>query len=138
MGDNLTVPGTVEVREELRVARGAELVFTDIDGTETARLNGNGGIVPPGGIIMWSGTDIPDGWALCDGSDGTPDLRNRFVVASGGLYATGDSGPGRTDLSVSTAAGFPWSGGGGRTFVQSVSASNTTPPYFALAYIMRK
>ncbi|MEC8193704.1 MAG: proprotein convertase P-domain-containing protein [Myxococcota bacterium] len=138
VGDNLTVPGTVEVREELRVARGAELVFTDIDGTETARLNGNGGFVPPGGIIMWSGTDIPDGWALCDGSDGTPDLRNRFVVASGGAYATGDSGPASIDLSVSTASGYPWSGGGGRSFVRSVSASNITPPYYALAYIMRK
>jgi hypothetical protein len=33
-------------------------------------------LVPPGGIIMWSGAidDIPVGWALCDGSNGTPDL----------------------------------------------------------------
>lgn len=31
---------------------------------------------------MWSGllVDIPNGWALCDGSNGTPDMRNRFVV----------------------------------------------------------
>jgi hypothetical protein len=43
-------------------------------------LNG----VPRGGIIMWSGTisDIPAGWALCNGSNGTPDLRDRFIVGA--------------------------------------------------------
>ena len=29
---------------------------------------------------MWSGTIAPTGWHLCDGMDGTPDLRGRFVV----------------------------------------------------------
>lgn len=38
--------------------------------------------VPPGGIIMWSGTTIPTGWALCDGENDTPDLRNRFIVGA--------------------------------------------------------
>ena len=38
------------------------------------------GIVPSGAIIMWSGTSIPDGWALCDGTNGTPDLKGRFIV----------------------------------------------------------
>jgi microcystin-dependent protein len=43
------------------------------------------GTIPVGGIIMWSGTiaNIPTGWALCNGSNGTPDLRNRFIVAAG-------------------------------------------------------
>lgn len=45
------------------------------------------GTIPLGGIIMWSGTNIPDGWALCDGttSNGytTPDLRGRFIVGAG-------------------------------------------------------
>jgi len=46
------------------------------------------GTIPIGGIIMWSGTKIPNGWALCDGhitSEGytTPDLRGRFIVGSG-------------------------------------------------------
>ncbi|MBD3353598.1 MAG: hypothetical protein GF364_19095, partial [Candidatus Lokiarchaeota archaeon] len=37
--------------------------------------------VPVGLIAMWSGllNDIPTGWALCNGSGGTPDLRNRFL-----------------------------------------------------------
>ena len=36
---------------------------------------------PSGGIIMWSGTlaNIPSGWFLCDGANGTPDLRSKMV-----------------------------------------------------------
>ncbi len=39
--------------------------------------------VPTGVIVMWSGTlaTIPTGWALCDGTSGTPDLRNRFILS---------------------------------------------------------
>ncbi len=38
--------------------------------------------VPAGAIIMWSGTlsSIPEGWALCDGTNGTPDLMDRFIM----------------------------------------------------------
>lgn len=37
-----------------------------------------------GMIMLWSGSiaNIPDGWALCDGDNGTPDLRDTFVVAA--------------------------------------------------------
>lgn len=51
-------------------------------------------ILPKGAIIMWSGSvsSIPNGWALCDGNNGTPDLRNRFIVGAGGEYAVGDTG----------------------------------------------
>ena len=40
-----------------------------------------GDALPPGVILMWAGAlaDIPDGWALCDGDNNTPDLRGRFV-----------------------------------------------------------
>jgi hypothetical protein len=40
--------------------------------------------VPSGVICMWHGTlaSIPAGWALCDGSSGTPDLREKFVVGT--------------------------------------------------------
>ena len=53
---------------------------------------------PVGGIIMWSGTvaAIPTGWALCDGTNGTPNLTGKFVVHadadSGGTYNVGDTG----------------------------------------------
>ncbi len=50
--------------------------------------------VPKGGIIMWSGSveQIPAGWALCNGQNGTPDLRDRFIVGAGSGYAVGDKG----------------------------------------------
>lgn len=40
---------------------------------------------------MWHGliVDIPDGWALCDGTNGTPDLRNRFVLGAPDLTNPG-------------------------------------------------
>lgn len=54
----------------------------------------NNYLVPAGGIIIWSGAqvNIPSGWVLCDGLNGTPDLRDRFVVGAGGAYAVGDTG----------------------------------------------
>ncbi len=50
--------------------------------------------IPTGIIVMWSGADnaIPSGWALCNGTNGTPDLRNRFIIASGGSFATNSTG----------------------------------------------
>jgi len=51
-------------------------------------------VVPAGGIIMWSGStaSIPSGWAICDGNNGTPDLRNRFVVGAGSTYGVNATG----------------------------------------------
>src|SRR6056297_1068258 len=46
--------------------------------TGKVQENGND-LLPKGAIIMWSGTSPPDGWALCDGTNG-PDLRGRFIV----------------------------------------------------------
>lgn len=55
--------------------------------------------MPSGSIILWSGhiSNIPEGFALCDGSNGTPDLRSRFVVGAGadtGVYSAGVNGTG--------------------------------------------
>jgi microcystin-dependent protein len=37
---------------------------------------------PPGAVILWASDTPPEGWALCDGQNGTPDLRGRFVKAA--------------------------------------------------------
>jgi hypothetical protein len=60
--------------------------------------------VPSGGIIMWSGAiaSIPSGWFLCDGANGTPDLRNRFVVGAGSTYTPGNTG-GADTVTLTTA-----------------------------------
>lgn len=53
-----------------------------------------GSNVPTGGIIIWSGesTAVPSGWALCDGTNGTPDLRGRFVLGESEDRAAGETG----------------------------------------------
>ncbi|RXV71067.1 hypothetical protein D1006_00880 [Burkholderia stabilis] len=50
--------------------------------------------LPAGAIIMWNGdiAFIPNGWVLCDGSNGTPNLRDRFIVGAGGSYAKSATG----------------------------------------------
>jgi hypothetical protein len=64
------------------------------DGSGGLQFASPAGGVPTGGIIMWSGSiaNIPSGFSLCDGTNGTPDLTDRFVVGAGGSEAVGDTG----------------------------------------------
>lgn len=50
--------------------------------------------VPQGLISLWSGAigNIPAGWALCDGGNGTPNLVDRFIVCAGSAYGVGATG----------------------------------------------
>ena len=63
-------------------------------GSDTGTGSSGGGSLPMGSIIMWSGdtSSIPTGWQLCDGTNGTPDLRNRFVMGAGSTYPVGNTG----------------------------------------------
>ena len=45
-----------------------------------------------GMIMMYTGSTAPSGWALCDGQNGTPDLRDRFIVSSGNTYSSDGTG----------------------------------------------
>jgi hypothetical protein len=60
-------------------------------------------IIPTGLISLWSGSvaSIPSGWFLCDGSNGTPDLRNRFIVGAGSTYAVAATGGSANAIVVS-------------------------------------
>jgi len=53
-----------------------------------------GATIPAGLISMWSGSigSIPAGWYLCDGSNGTPNLTDRFVIGAGSTYAVNGTG----------------------------------------------
>lgn len=50
--------------------------------------------VPSGCIMLWSGAtgSIPSGWYLCNGQNGTPDLRNKFLVGAGDTYSVAQTG----------------------------------------------
>lgn len=114
-----------------------------------------GSEIPTGGIIIWSGAtaDIPMGWFICDGTNGTPDLRDRFVVGAGSTYAVGVTG-GATTVNLQhnhggATGGVSFGGGGSltagaldTTHTHSISNDLSTtqsilPPYYALTYIMK-
>ena len=61
------------------------------------------GAIPIGGIIMWSGSiaTIPTNYALCNGSNGTPDLRNRFIIGAN----VDDSSVAKSDIETGTYSG---------------------------------
>lgn len=70
----------------------ADLIYTPTGNLHASDFAGVG--VPVGLIIMWSGSvaTIPTGWNLCDGNNGTSDLRNKFIPGSGSDYAVNASG----------------------------------------------
>ena len=93
---------------------------------------GGGGNVAVGSVMIWSGSavSIPSGWQLCDGTNGSPDLRDKFVVGAGSTYAVDATGGSTTDtvtisgsdtvnisgsdtITISGTTGGAQSGGGG-------------------------
>lgn len=61
------------------------------------------GSLPSGVIVIWSGASsaVPSGWYLCNGANGTPDLRDRFVVGAGSTYSVGNTGGSKDAIVVS-------------------------------------
>ena len=90
---NLTVNGSTTIT-------GSAIIGTPATTTNLTVNGVMGGIIPKGGIILWSGTvaNIPAGWALCDNKNGTPDLRDKFVVGAGSGYAVGATGGATTHV----------------------------------------
>jgi len=109
-----------------------------------------------GAIIIWSGAiaDIPAGWQLCDGTNGTPDLRGLFVKGAFGDGDRGVTGGALTHSHPFTGDGHDhnltpgtgWdvpTGGSIRDFTSTDPATGTTdatdgqPPWYKLMYIQR-
>jgi hypothetical protein len=128
-----------------------------MDRTETQQLIRH--YLPKGLIMMWYGSiaSIPQGWALCNGDNSTPDLRDKFVVGatsddsgtaktnvttaltqSGGDYRHrhgGATGAGDTGVHRDTAGAGDNAQGLNHT--HSIAYETALPPYYALAYIMK-
>lgn len=79
-----TVTVNVYLKGELMPRASVKLIRASLEASD----------IPDGSIIPWYGNlkEIPDGWHLCDGSSGTPDLRDRFIVGAGSVYNLGDIG----------------------------------------------
>ena len=140
-------------------------VIDDLEGLEDDITTNT----PSGIIVMWSGavSAIPSGWVICDGTNSTPDLTDRFVIHadsdSGGTNDVGDTGGSKT-ISIANLpahkhtfvqqSGSAGSGAyhsspdvdGTASYVYSDPARDTSsvgsgtaymPKYFALAFIMK-
>jgi len=118
-----------------------------------------------GMIMMYNGSSAPSGWAICNGQNGTPDLRDRFIVGTGSSYSLGNTGGansvtlttsqmpshkhnttfdnkkyfpggGSTSINFGGAGGYP-----ADTFTMSNEGGGQShenrPPYYALMFIMK-
>ena len=118
------------------------------------------GAFAPGMIIAWSGNtgNIPTGFVLCDGNNGTPDLRDKFIIGAGNNYNVGATGGSKDAVLVEhfhTTLNFvarsnyaePRNFGvgtdgncnsTGNTDTKGVSGTDKNlPPYHALCFIMK-
>lgn len=116
--------------------------YLDYDGTQRLIenvLNVVDKAIPTGTVLSWSGSvdAVPKGWALCDGQNGTPDLRGKFVIGASENHPAGTTGGEETHI----LDGSLFSGGenliisGDKT--EEGSVFNALPPYYALAYIIK-
>lgn len=95
-----------------------------------------------GVIVMWSGSvaSIPAGWVLCDGTNSTPDLRDRFIIGAGSTYSVAANGGSKDAVVVShthtttvtdpghnhTISYYPTYGTDGGPGAQGVQSGTTT------------
>lgn len=87
-------------------------------------------------------SDIPAGWALCDGNNGTPDLRDKFIVAAGKSYQVGDTGGENTHiLTISEMPkhnhkGYEYIGqfGDGDGYLNHINAGTNAPSSNGVSY----
>lgn len=111
-------------------------------------------VLPSGTIVLWARPvhQIPSGFVICDGTHGTPDLRDRFIVGAGSTYDPDDTGGTSShnhtfttdghyhDLAADAAiqAGTSYDA---QTNVKTdsgiTSQANHLPPYYALIFIMK-
>lgn len=119
--------------------------------------------VPKGSILPWYGNlnSIPSGFSLCNGQNGTPDLRDRFLVGAGSSYSLGATGgeakhtltiavmPSHNHKVIGYSEHSPGTGKAGEIgsksdgsyfFTENTGGNQpheNRPPYYALYYIMK-
>lgn len=119
-------------------------------------------VIPPGTILLWYGAldNVPEGFQLCDGTNGTPDCLDKFVYCAGNLTVPGQTGGLFNHQHIFTGNGHKhsathtvktdgtgtvsaWKGAGPGSDSTSTNVHGTTdmstsfPPWIALGYIMK-
>lgn len=111
--------------------------------------------ITPNIIAMYESLTPPDGWVLCNGSNGTPDLRDCFIIlgddgnvgtknignniinVSGSINSGGAHG--HNGSNINWSGSFPYHIGGYGSHSHSVTSQDISflPPYYALSFIMK-
>ncbi len=137
-GDGFAVSGTLAITGGLTLdgAAGTSGQVMVSAGSGNTPTWGNAFVA--GMIMLWSGSSgtIPSGWLLCDGSNSTPDLRNRFVVGATSTYAVGATGGSADAIVVSHNHTLTDPGHNHTVIIQSESTddidyTNTGVPYIS-------
>ena len=165
VGNETAMPGNTNIKQKtcvVNVYEGSE-TMPRASLTFTRYSVSSGSSVPAGSIIPWYGNlaNIPDGFALCDGKNGTPDLRDRFLVGAGNAYKLGDiGGESKHQLTIaempkhhhsvldvndyhgSSNIGFDGGNSNDRHWIPTSDTGGNQPhenrpPYYALYYIMK-
>lgn len=79
--------------------------------------------LPKGVIVAWTENDPPEGWTLCNGLNGTPDLRGRFIMGYDSKHPLLSAGGNPDKIKT--------------TIKSAVGTLSNLPPYYALTYIMK-
>ena len=145
-----TNSGTALVNDKIMASFGGQIIESSL-GAEDVQFH-------QGMIMMWSGDigTIPAGWVLCNGTNGTPDLRNRFMVGAGDEYNPDDIGGEKEHALTEDENGLhshssgAASANGGQYLTGSAPIGigdtgssglgdphENRPPYYALAFIMK-
>lgn len=150
--------GAVQVSASNKIVRrGAQAITIEAKLAAASATSSTGSSAPttdittPAGIIaMWGGllADIPAGWILCDGTNGTPDLRSQFIKGAAPATDPGATGgatthtPAGSIAAHSTASDTAVTGAGLRvtsathTFVGTLA--NFEPAFYSLAFIQKQ
>lgn len=98
-------------------------------------------LVPKGGIILWSGleTNVPDGWNICDGLNGTPNLGDRVVMGAGIQFQAGTVGGKLVSTTGATSDTVEVAAGTGATVAASTHTHTNAnlQPFHTLVYIQK-
>lgn len=143
---------------ESSVSPRASAIISCLKQVHSAKENReNEGEIPAGTIVAWFGSgSIPRGWAICNGDNGTPDLRGQFLRGVGTIQEIGkdnDASDTHSHAGMASATQMPFGQGSSagtskgnddsvwtlnaHTHPLIVSTGSSIPPNFKVVYIMK-
>lgn len=92
-------------------------------------------IIPRGVIVPFWGSNLPKGWVRCDGNNGTPDLRNKYIMASGNTRSGNTTSGNYIQIPTKFINSAPDTSG--VTTIIGVQGNTPQPANFVLDFIMK-